>query len=143
MVSEAAQLPLAAGVKVTLIAQLLPAATELPQLLVWAKSPALAPESAMLVMPKAALPVSFSVMICAGLAVPTVWLAKRREEDERLNTAAIEDVGRMLSVRLASPVPLLFAAFRVTADVPATVGVPEINPVPVFMVNPGGNPVAP
>ena len=52
----AARAPLAEGVKVTLMVQLAPAATELPQLLVWAKSLALVPESAMLVRVKAALP---------------------------------------------------------------------------------------
>jgi hypothetical protein len=56
MVTEADRLPLAEGVKVTLIVQLAPAATELPQLLVWAKSLALAPETAMLLTLKAALP---------------------------------------------------------------------------------------
>ena len=56
MVTEAARLPLAEGVKVTLIVQLAPATTELPQLLVWAKSLALAPEIAMLLTLKAALP---------------------------------------------------------------------------------------
>ena len=44
------------GVKVTLMVQLAPAATELPQLLVWAKSPALVPKTAMLVTLKAELP---------------------------------------------------------------------------------------
>ena len=62
MVTEAARLPLAEGVKVTLIAQLAPAATELPQLLVWAKSLALAPETAMLLTLKAALPELVSVI---------------------------------------------------------------------------------
>ena len=52
----AARLPAAAGVKVTLTVQLEPAATLDPQLLVWAKSPALVPETAMLVTLKAALP---------------------------------------------------------------------------------------
>ena len=53
---DAARLPLAEGVKVTLMVQLAPAATLDPQLLVWAKSSALAPETAMLVMLKATLP---------------------------------------------------------------------------------------
>ena len=52
----AARLPAAEGVKVTLTVQLEPAATLDPQLLVWAKSPALVPETAMLVTLKAALP---------------------------------------------------------------------------------------
>jgi len=53
-VAEAA--PLAEGVKVTLTAQLAPAATELPQLLVSTKLPAFAPETVMPEMFKAALP---------------------------------------------------------------------------------------
>jgi len=57
MLTEAVRLPLAEGLNVTLIVQLLPAATELPQVLVWAKSLALVPVSARLVMLKAALPV--------------------------------------------------------------------------------------
>ena len=56
MLSEAVRLPLAEGVKVTLIVQLAPAATLDPQLLVWAKSLALVPKTAMLVALKAELP---------------------------------------------------------------------------------------
>jgi hypothetical protein len=55
--------PLAVGLKVTLIVQLLPAATEPPHVLVWTKSLMLTPVMAMLVMLKAA-PVPFaSVML--------------------------------------------------------------------------------
>jgi hypothetical protein len=61
-VTAALRVPVAAGVKVTLIVQLAPAAIELPQLLVCAKSPGLVPVSAMLEMLKAALPVLFRVM---------------------------------------------------------------------------------
>ena len=57
MLTEAVRLPLAAGLNVTLIVQLAPAATELPQVLVCAKSLALVPVRARLVMLKAALPV--------------------------------------------------------------------------------------
>jgi hypothetical protein len=63
MLTEAVRLPLAVGVKVTLMVQLPPAATELPQVLVWAKSPALLPATAMLVMLKAALPVLLRVTV--------------------------------------------------------------------------------
>jgi hypothetical protein len=49
------------GVNVTPTVQLLPAATEVPQVLVWAKSPALLPATATLVMLKAALPVLLRV----------------------------------------------------------------------------------
>ncbi len=61
-VIAAARVPLAAGVKVTLIVQLAPTATLDPQLLDWAKSLALAPVSARLVRLKAALPELVRVM---------------------------------------------------------------------------------
>ena len=56
MVNKATRAPLADGVKVKLIVHLAPAATLELQLLDCLKSLALAPESAMLVMPKAAAP---------------------------------------------------------------------------------------
>ena len=71
MLSEAVRLPEAEGVKVTLIVQLAPAATELPHVLVRAKSPALVPATAMLVMLKVALPVLLRVTVRAVLVVPT------------------------------------------------------------------------
>jgi hypothetical protein len=49
----------------------------------------------------------------------------------------------MVNVRLALPVPPLLLALSVTVDVPTAVGVPEINPVPLFTDRPAGNPVAP
>src|SRR5439155_18162743 len=49
------RVPVAVGVKVTLIVQFAPAATEAPQLLVWAKSPLFAPVMAMLVIVSAVL----------------------------------------------------------------------------------------
>jgi hypothetical protein len=49
----------AVGVKVTLIVQLLPAASELPQLLVWAKSPL----TAICVSDKLALPLFVRVTL--------------------------------------------------------------------------------
>jgi hypothetical protein len=48
-----------------------------------------------------------------------------------------------VSVRVAFPVPPLLVALRVTVDVPAAEGVPEINPVPLFTASPAGNPGAP
>ena len=63
MLSEAVRLPLAEGVKVTLIVQLPPAATEVPQLLLWAKSLGFVPPSARLEMLKAALPVLLRVTV--------------------------------------------------------------------------------
>jgi len=49
----------------------------------------------------------------------------------------------MVSVRVALPVPPPLVALSVTVDVPAPVGVPEINPVPAFTVIPAGKPAAP
>ena len=60
-------LPAAVGVKVTLMEQLAPAATEAPQVLVWAYG-ALA---TMLVMFSAAVPELVSVTDCAALVVFT------------------------------------------------------------------------
>ena len=54
--TAAERLPAAEGLNVTLIVHLAPAATLDPQLLDWAKSPALTPKTAMLVMLKAELP---------------------------------------------------------------------------------------
>jgi hypothetical protein len=51
--------------------------------------------------------------------------------------------GLMVSVSVAVPVPPAFAALSDTVEVPVEVGVPAINPVPVFTDKPAGNPVAP
>jgi hypothetical protein len=50
--------------------------------------------------------------------------------------------GLMVSDNVAFPVPPLLVALSVTVDVAAVVGVPEINPVPLFTDEPAGNPVA-
>ena len=63
------RVPVAVGVKVTLIVQLAPAASELPQLSVCAKSPAFVPVTARLVMLKRALPLLDKVTVCARLDV--------------------------------------------------------------------------
>ena len=89
IVSVAVRVPVAVGVKVTLIVQLAPPATELPQLLVWAKSPALVPARATLVTLKLALPVFVRVTGWAELLVPKGWLAKVKVKVE---SAAAEDV---------------------------------------------------
>src|SRR3989338_11458508 len=48
----------------------------------------------------------------------------------------------MVRVNDMVPVPPELAALKVTFEVPAVVGVPEIRPVPVLMVSPAGSPVA-
>ena len=47
-----------------------------------------------------------------------------------------------VKVRVAVPVPPALVALMVTVYVPAVVGVPEINPVLVFTLRPGGSPMA-
>jgi hypothetical protein len=49
----------------------------------------------------------------------------------------------IVSVRAAVPVPVLLVALKLTFEVPATVGLPEIKPVVVFTVRPVGRPEAP
>ena len=74
MVTLALRLPVAVGVKVTLIVQFAPAAKVLEllgQVLVCAKSPLLVPLRPMLLMVKAAVPLLVSVTVCAALVVPT------------------------------------------------------------------------
>jgi hypothetical protein len=81
--------PLATGVKVTLMAQLAPAATLVPQLLLCAKSLGFVPVSAMPLTLRAALPVLLKVMVCEALATPTGWFPKLRLVDERLTAGAL------------------------------------------------------
>jgi len=49
----------------------------------------------------------------------------------------------IVSVRVALPLPPPLVAVSVTVEVPAAVGVPEINPLVLLTDNPPGNPVAP
>jgi hypothetical protein len=72
MLSLPDRAPEAVGLKVTLMLQLAPAATELPQVLVCAKSLLFVPVTAMLARLSGALPVFERVTDCAALVVPTV-----------------------------------------------------------------------
>src|SRR5437764_15173523 len=83
MVIAPVRVPVAVGVKVTLMAQLAPAATDVPQVLVCMKSPL----ATMLVTLSATFPVLFSVTVCAALVVPSSWLANVRLVEERLTLA--------------------------------------------------------
>ena len=65
--------PVTVGVNVTLIVQLPPAATLVPQPLACAKSPGVPPVSPMLTLSKGAVPVLESVTVCATLAVLNCW----------------------------------------------------------------------
>src|SRR5581483_2246946 len=66
----AVRVPAADGLNVTDIEQLLPAATDVPHVLVCAKSLAFIPVTAMLVRERVAVPVLVRVMLCAVLVVP-------------------------------------------------------------------------
>jgi hypothetical protein len=75
------------GVKVTLITQLLPAASVVGgsgHVFVCTKSPTFVPTSAMLFSIIPALPVFLNVIACAALAVPTAWLANVSVEGDKL-----------------------------------------------------------
>jgi hypothetical protein len=72
--------PVAVGVKVTLIEQFAPAVSEAPQVVV-SEYCALA---TMLLMVREAVPVLVSVMDCAALVVFTVWLENVRLAGDRL-----------------------------------------------------------
>src|SRR6266566_2903572 len=74
IVTLALRLPVAVGVKVTLMVQEAPAASVLELLghvLVWAKSPALVPVRAMLLMVRDPVPLLVSVTVCAALVALT------------------------------------------------------------------------
>ena len=71
MDSEAARFPETVGVNVTLIVQVVLAPSELPHVVVSAKSPGLAPVSEMLLMVRARFPLLFTVIFWAVLDEPT------------------------------------------------------------------------
>ena len=117
MLSVPLLLPAAAGVKVTLIAQLAPAATVLPQLLVWAKSPF----AVTLVKLSAAPPVLVSATACAALVVPTVWLPKLTLDGDKLTAAGVFPTPVRLTL---CGLPLaLSVMLSVPVRVPAAAGV--------------------
>lgn len=84
MLTEAVREPVAVGVNFTLIEQLAPTATLLPQVFVWEKSTGFAPVKPMLVRLKLAAPVLVSVMFCSALVVPVFCELKVRVAGERL-----------------------------------------------------------
>jgi hypothetical protein len=73
MDTEAVRLPVAVGLKVTLIVQFAPAATLAPQVFVCEKSPLFVPVMAIPepLKVRVALPVFVKVTLCAELLVPT------------------------------------------------------------------------
>ena len=76
--------PATTGLKVTEIVQLTPALREVPQVLVWEKSPTVP----MLEMASGAPPLLVSVTVCALLLVPTISAGKGSEVVDKLTTGA-------------------------------------------------------
>ena len=107
-------LPVAVGVKVTLMVQLAAGATEVPQVLVWAYCVL----AAMLVRLSAAVPGFDSVTVCAALLMPTAWLANVRLVGEKLTLDA-------------APVPVSATVCGLPVALSVTVIVPGWLPVAV------------
>ena len=120
--SNAERLPLAVGVKVMLNVQVDPAASELPQLLDWAKSPGLAPVIVTLEMLKAAVPALSKVAVPATLVVPTGWLAKERVEGARPAAGTVPATPTPLRLTLLRPPKPLVAILSVAKRVPVELG---------------------
>src|SRR5213593_2958520 len=93
------------------------AATELPQVLVWLKSPL----AAMVVMVKAADPLLVSVTVCAPLAVLINWLPKLRVLGEKVTAGAVVPVPVSETV-CGLPLALSVTVIEPVRE-PATVGV--------------------
>ncbi len=82
--NDPARAPTAVGVKTTLIVQLAPAASDVPQLFVWLKSPLIANDE----MESDTFPLLVSVTACVGLEPPTAWEEYVSDEGENDATAA-------------------------------------------------------
>src|ERR1017187_2325423 len=78
MLTAAVRVPVADGVKATMMVQVPPAGRDVPQLLVWAKSLLLGPVMLNDVIVRVALVVLISVDPCEALVIATVWLPKLR-----------------------------------------------------------------
>ena len=103
-----------AGLKVTEMEQLAPAASELPQVLVWAKSAGLVPVMEMPLMESAAEPVFLSVAAWAALVVPLCA--------EKLSEAGVSDTAGAGAV---VPAPVSVAACGEPVALSATESVAE------------------
>src|SRR2546421_696058 len=109
-VSEPLRLPIADGVKVTLIVQVAPAARDAAQLLLWLKSPLVV----MPAMERGAVPLLLSVMDWAALLVLTACAAKASEAGENAVAGAVpvpvsgieDDAGVPLLVTVSEPARL-------------------------------------
>ena len=116
MVSMAVRVPVAVGVKITSMRHEPPAATDVPQVFVSAKFPALVPLSVMVATESNAVPVFDSVTDIVELGVPTSCPPNDRLEPERLATGAM-------------PVPVSATACGLSLALSVMVSVPVRAPV--------------
>lgn len=119
MTRLAVRLPERVGAKVTLIVQLLPAASELPQELVSAKSPGSVPEKVTLLMLRAEFPVLLSVTVWAALVVPMAVELKVRLVGETLASGALPVPVRLTVCELGVALSVML---NVALKVPEAVG---------------------
>jgi hypothetical protein len=108
--------PAAKGLYVTEIVQFAPAATLVPQVLVWAKSP----DAAIELSVRVAVPEFVSVIDCAALTIPIACPAKFRLVGESVTPGN--------GVPGATPVPLSATDWGESAALSVIVIVPEPNP---------------
>ena len=102
--------PATAGVKVTFMVQFAPIPSDVPQLLVWVKSPGFVPAMVMLVRVRAAVPMFDRVTARAVLGVPTVIEPNARDVGESCTSGA-----KTAEVKLRLPtLALLIVTFRLT-----------------------------
>src|SRR5271157_522402 len=125
MLRAPVRVPPDAGLNVTEIAQLAPALTLAPQVLVWEKSPL----AVMLETVSEALPVLVRVTVCAALLVPDIRAEKVSEEVDKLTTGpvpvpvkiTVSGLSEALSVKLSEALRFPIA---VGANVTVTVQMP-------------------
>ena len=116
--SMAEKLAAKAGVKLIEIEQLAPAASELPQVFVCAKSEGFAPPTLTLLIVSVALPVFLSVAVCGALVVP-VCAEKASVEGVRETPGAVLPAGEMVKFTPADVPPPGVGLVTVTGTVAA------------------------
>lgn len=120
--------PVAVGVKVTEILQLLLAARVEPQVVVSAKLA----EAAMLLIDREPVPVLVKVTVWAVLVVATVWPAKVKPTGDRLTTG--DPAAMVMDNCLVAVLPFASVTSKVKALVPTLTGVPDKTPLELNII---------
>ncbi len=89
MLTAPVRWPATVGVNVTPIVQVAAGASDVPHVLLWAKSP----EAVIDVMVRVPLPLLVNVIVCGGLVVCNAWLPKVRLVEDRVTDAEDEGGG--------------------------------------------------